>query len=504
MRCRAGSKGLEQLPLLPATYLDHGEVSDMDMQSIWQQRFEGSMEESVARIKRVPGVVLGFHSTIDGLKKVTPELLDSLLASDPELAEEARARTQDLPIEINTRADLLGGLLSSMQRGKALQLMIRKQEVFDWFMDACGYDELRLGGTSGNMANYLSPLGFKKILVYANPLTKQQAELFAGNSNLNVLTQEDGHYELKHPHQAWQGEGIHALHWILEYPAGLKARVGDLEVSTPRANRYIAAWNPANNQLQVTNTFRQGLLEKAGEFSHFIVSGFHILSERYPDGSTYADCLKPVAEYLSRLREKAPHLKLHYEFASIASCKIRAGIIDLMLPAVHSLGLNEVELCAILRDTGDEESARAIESGAGLERTLSGLCELSRRTGLDRIQLHDLGYYLCITRKSFIDPVVTSKGLMLAATLAASRSLTGNLENLDVIFRGLQVPFSPVGLAGLRTLSHVVGDSAFEGTGIGTYGDWDVVYIPTKVVENPVLTVALGDIISSSAFVVGT
>jgi len=33
---------------------------------------------------------------------------------------------------------------------------------------------------------------------------------------------------------------------------------------------------------------------------------------------------------------------------------------------------------------------------------------------------------------------------------------------------------------------------------------WNVTFVPTKVVEKPVLTVGLGDLISSSSFLLGT
>ena len=111
------------------------------------------------------------------------------------------ASQEDLvPGEINTPRDFVIGLFTSFSRGKALQLMIRQESVFNWILEKLGYDYLRMGGTSGNMANSLSPLGFPMV-VYANPLTRELAELFVERPNLKVLA-ADG--TLKAPKEAAQ------------------------------------------------------------------------------------------------------------------------------------------------------------------------------------------------------------------------------------------------------------------------------------------------------------
>lgn len=466
------------------------------MEQHWNNIYTSTIEEAVDRIGKIPGVVLGFHSTIDGLKRIEPVKVETALKE--------HAPKEQLPIEINDPADLMTGMLHGLIPGKALQLMIRNENTFRWLMEAFGYDELRMGGTSGNMANALSPLNFQKILVYANPLTKEQAQLFNDDENLLVLKQDaDGSFQLHHPHQAWEGEGIKALHWILEYPQGVEITTAQGTITTPRANRYIAAWNPVNNKLQITETFKQGLLATGDQFSHFIVSGFHILSETYPDGSTYLDCLRPVADFLRELRQAHPHLKLHYEFASIASSKIRKGILTEIIPLVDSLGLNEVELVALLKDLDAADLASRIQEHNRIGEVLAGTVHLMKKLNINRIQLHDLGYYLCLTKPGFVTPSRTRQGLVLAATLAAARTKMGRISGPQDIFTGLEVPLSQEGLDRLAELAELCGESlAKEGT--TTYEGFDLAYLPTKVVERPVLTVGLGDLISSTGFILGT
>jgi ADP-dependent phosphofructokinase/glucokinase len=176
------------------------------------------------------------------------------------------------------------------------------------------------------------------------------------------MVAEEGEYRLVPPAQVAAPEQAKALHMIIEYPKGLRVKVGGTEFETPRANRFIAGWNPANSQLRINESFKRGLTARADEFGHFIISGFHILAETYPDGSTYKECLLPVAEFCRELKAVNPDLRMHYEFASIASPLIRKGILDWVLPAVDSLGLNEVEMASLLAEAGAEELVRRIKT----------------------------------------------------------------------------------------------------------------------------------------------
>ncbi len=159
----------------------------MSIQVNWDSLYERAVHNNRANLESVPGVVLGFHSTIDGMKRVNPAEIEKILAEDSALAKEVISRLGTIPAEIRTPADLLVGLLNSLQNGKALQLMIREETTYTWIMEHLGYDNIRMGGTSGNMANSLAPLPLPRILVYANPLTKEQAELFVPSDNLFVI-----------------------------------------------------------------------------------------------------------------------------------------------------------------------------------------------------------------------------------------------------------------------------------------------------------------------------
>ncbi|MBC7319806.1 hypothetical protein H5T89_04105 [bacterium] len=445
---------------------------------MWEELYREALEEGWKKLQRIPGVITGFHSTIDGLKRVEEDLLKRLLEQFPHI--------KSIPSEptsvIRSPEDLLVDLLISIREGLAYQRMIENEETFRWTLENIGYDQLRLGGTSANMASLLSPLPLSKILVYANPLTKELAELFPERKNLFVLTRENDKPVLRSPRKAWKDQGIFAIHWILEYNKGLKIELDGTTYESPRANRFIAAWNPVNCRLRVSEEFKRDIFLIPDKFTHFLVSGFHILLERYPEGKTCEDFIVPVAEFVSQMKERLG-LKVHYEFASIGSSLIRSLVVKHIFPVIDSLGLNEIEFATLLSDFGEQDLAKELkDTRFPIVKLVDGLLKIMERTPLKRIQLHTLGHYISITREKNERNERTA--LLFSAILAATRSLLGRYETLEDLEKGLGVP--TITLTGYE--------------GIKNIDNFSLVIVPTKVVQSPKLTVGLGDIISSSGF----
>ncbi len=465
---------------------------------MWDDLYYRALERGLGKIDECEGVALGFHSVIDGMKYINERMVEEIFRNNPVLLDEVLPRLSQVPQEIYTPADLMVGLLDSMIKGKALQLMIRDEGAFRWTMENFGYDKLKLGGTSGNMAGSLAPLGFKKVLVYANPLTKEFAYLFPNDTNLHVVACDGS---LKHPHDAYNSEGIFAVHWIFEYKKGVEVNLDGLRFTVPRDNRFIPAWNPVNNQLRLAEHFKKGFLELASSFSHFLVSGYHILSERYPDGTGCLDYLIPTADYIGAVKSVNPDIRVHCEMASISAKAIRMGIVDYVLPRSDSFGLNEVELVSLLKDIGELELAESIESEDSVVAIAQGIGKIMDRTGVPRIHLHNLGYYIAIVDEGYSDPQDTLMAMAFAGTAAASRTAYGAIQDREQVKYGLRFPICNDGIAEMERLSgHLGFGRDFLNTGISKIGGRYLVFLPARLVEKPVLMAGLGDTISSTAF----
>lgn len=466
----------------------------------WDNRYEDAYAWGLERIQRLPGVACAFHSVIDGVIRLTPDFIQPVLESDATLRKAALEGARgEAPAEILTPAHFIQGLFYSVKRGAALQRMIRSEEVYRWALETFGHGELRLGGTSANMARSLAPLSIP-VTVYANPLTRELAELFGDFGNLSVIAREGQSFARKRPIDAADERGVFAIHWIFEYGTDFVLELEGERIQPHRANRYIPSWNPRNNQFKMDPVFAAGFETLLGEYSHLLFSGFHIVSESYPDGQTCEDVVAPLGEFLDRIKQKAPELKIHLEFASIASRRVRQAVIDFVFPHIDSIGLNETELPLLLENLNEEALAAQLRESPSTEGFTRACLISLGRLETPRIHFHNLGYYLCVERKPWNGAESTRDALLFAAIMAAARAQNGLFTRLDDIAAGRVAAVAELGLRALDEVAHALNLPLLRTEGVGEYEGVSIAMIPTRLVQNPLFTVGLGDTISAGAF----
>ncbi len=466
----------------------------------WEHLYQEAYKRGQERLDHIPGVACAFHSVLDGVLRINPETIRLILDENESLKQAALEGCKgNFPNEIHTPEDFIRGLFHSLDKGAALQLMIRSEDTYQWALRAFGTGDLRLGGTSGNMGRALAPLGIP-VTVYANPLTVELADLFGNYDNLKVISRQDHNYVLKKPKEAATEHGVFAIHWILEYSSDFELDLDGYRVAPGRANRYIPAWNPRNNQFKMSDIFAEGFLSLIDSYSHLLFSGFHILSEKYPDSSTCEDVIKPIGQYLDQVCLSSSELKIHLEMASIASPKVRGSILQHIIPKVHSLGLNETELPLLLESIGKHEMADSLWKNPAIHEYVHGLYILLSHTKLQRIHFHNFGYYLCLEQQEWSSPEKSRDALLFAAIMAAARAKDGLFSSRKDIAKGLTIPVSDKGLNHLNQLGEELQVPGLAEDGIGKYKNLNLAAIPAKLVESPLFTVGLGDTISSGAF----
>ncbi|BAS29143.1 ADP-dependent glucokinase/phosphofructokinase [Limnochorda pilosa] len=458
----------------------------------WDRLYQEALESVPDMLARGRGVAVGFHTVVDGLHQARPGELDPLLAGNPDLAEAASSGTLSPPDELRSPSDVVAALSWSLAHSTALERVITDPATFRWLSATLPVDRPTVGGNSGNMALALADLGLPRVLVFAPPLHPLLVRLLAQAPRIQVLVDGQGSVPVtRAPVPAEDG----ALHWIFEYPSGLEVHLPSGTLSAARANRFIAAWNPGNHRLAEGTAWLEALAPVAGEFSHLVLSGFQLLSERYPDGTRFETWAQPLVDALGRVRRAAPRIRVHYEWASIASPEIRTYLLRHLLPKVDSLGLNEAEMAVMARDLGHPEWAASM----GPRQVLETLRLLHEETGLRRIQLHVPGLYLT-TSRSAVHTAQERLALAYTALAAAARSARGRATPGDLPSH-LATPLAPAGVEaveGLRSLPGALGDpSGPEGL---RWGSLTAVAIPTRWVERPVWTVGLGDLISAVPF----
>jgi len=465
----------------------------------WETLYDFAHQRGLEKIRSISGVACAFHSVIDGYIRLTSDIIEPLLQNNPSFKQAAKEGcVGKAPPEILTPEDFIEGMFYSVFRGSALQRMIRSEETYQWVLETFGPGELRLGGTSGNMARALVPLNIP-VTVYANPLTQELADLFGDHKTLWVIQQNGEKYVLQSPKQAANEEGIFAIHWIFEYGTDFKMMLDGKRIHPNRANRYIPSWNPRNNQFRMSPQFAEGFLSLIDQYEYLLFSGFHILSESYPDGSTCYDVVRPLGEYIQTVHTKKPELKIHLEMASIGSVEVRKAVFRYILPHVNSVGLNETELPLLLELFGIDMVDDILGDAPTSHEYAKACVEILDRTKIERVHFHNLGYYLCVERKPWNSPQDSRDALLFAAIMASARAQNGLFTSPDDIKEGLSTAIGVLGMNEISHLSHELQQPSIAREGIGKINGYHLTTIPTKLVEKPLFTVGLGDTISSGA-----
>lgn len=464
----------------------------MESQKLWEAIYREALAAVPDRIAASQGVALAFHTVVDGLHRARPGELDRLLASRPGWQEAAASGLAQPPAELRSPEDVLAAVAWSVGHSTALERVLTDEGTFHWLMEHLPVHRPAVGGNSGNMALALADLGLPRVLVFTPPLHPTLVQLLNQAPQIQVLAGSQGPVSITAaPVPAQEG----ALHWIFEYPPGMELHLPGRTVAATRANRFIAAWNPGNHRLEEGTQWLQAFAPHAAGFGHLILSGFQLLSEVYPDGTPFQAWAAPLLEALALVRQNAPDLLVHYEWASMASPKIRTYLLRELLPQVDSLGLNEAELGLMAHDLGHPQWPDT----PGPQWMLETLRLLHQETGLRRIQLHMPGLYLTTTTTS---GAVPQERLVLAYTAlaAAARSAQGRATPASLADH-LATPLAPAGLQLLQALSQLpeVTGSLEDPEGL-RWKDLTLVGVPTRWVDRPLWTVGLGDLISAVPF----
>ena len=87
--------------------------------------------------------------------------------------------------------------------------------------------------------------------------------------------------------------------------------------------------------------------------------------------------------------------------------------------------------------------------------------------------------------------------MMLAATIAASKAGLGNIESKENLLWAHGKPIGSKAIENLQTLATYLNHPSFAADGITAYGGFDLIAVPTILIDKPLTLVGMGDTISS-------
>ena len=461
--------------------------SNAELKHIWREKFK-SAPETLKRLKEVKQMATAFNANIDAVIKIKPAKLLRLIKQEGLLLDELQDIRQ---ARLNSGADVVKGIFRCFAQGIAEEWLSEDARVYEWMVDNIGYDRLQMGGQGGIVANALGVAGAGKVYVHSNSLPKMQAEVFVKKNNVISFDQQ-GHE--RPAYKIDREADIPLIHWIIEFDRGDKISIEGQEFECPKSNRFIATYDPLNLNLVMDKNFAKKMQKK--KLDYIFLSGFHALAEGKNGVSLIEEALPVIESW------RKGHTILHLEIASTQDLKVRKAILEKLAARADSVGCNERETIDALEVLGEKGLVAECEAYPHSVNLFKGILRIKEAIGCPRIQLHLFGLYVVVQDKRFkVTPEANLRGMVLAATAAASKAGIGMIaKNKDILWAaGREV--SDVGLAELKDLAAFIGDVGLLESGIGEYKGFDVIAVPTILIDKPVTLVGLGDTISSLSIV---
>jgi Archaeal ADP-dependent phosphofructokinase/glucokinase len=474
-------------------------MSKSELKAVWLKNYSTAPEQ-LEKMGEIKGLISAFNANVDAVIKVSGKDVEKLVENNKLdtnliISEEEKA--------IRKNEDAIRGILHCFKGGIAEEWLIEDVEVFYWLNKNVGYDKMQMGGQGGIVANAMAVCGVQNVYVHCASSPKEQSQLFLDLPNL-LTTDENG--ELQQASNVDRKDDNALIHWIIEFDKGDTLTIGGETYTCPKANRFIATYDPLNFKLHIDDNFNKRMAKDDVNPEYIILSGYQMLHETLADGTKGADRIELSKKMIAEWRKSCPDNLLHLEVASTQDKVVRKHLIDSLVQDVDSLGFNERELIDILEVIGEEELAQECDQNTDASNLFKGMLKVYDYTKCPRMQLHMFGLYVTLQQKGFkVTPLQNRNGMQLAATVAAAKAGTGAINSKDVLMWAKDHKVSDVGLNELEGLSNTVngifGENEMLVSGIYSNEEIEVIAVPTILIEKPVTLVGMGDTISSVSLV---
>lgn len=459
-----------------------------------------SAPAQLRKMAEVKGVISAFNVNIDAVIKITGKTIEKIIEA---YSLDQKQILEDGKKSINTKEDAIRGIVHCFTNGIAEEWLIPNKEMFYWLNENIGYDKMQMGGQGGIVANAMAVCGVDQVYVHCASLPKDQAKLFLELPNL-VTVDEEGN--LKQASTIERKADLPLIHWIIEFNAGDILTIDGKIFTCPKANRFIATYDPLNFQLHIDDVFARKMALNEINNDYIILSGYQILANTLEDGSPGITRVDESKKIIDNWCNTSSHPILHLEVASTQDKTIRKYLLDNIAKNIDSVGFNERELIDILEVIDAHELARQCDEKTNSVNLFKGMLRIFSYLNCSRMQLHMFGLYVTLQKSGFkISPLQNRNGMQLAAVVAAAKAGTGSINTSDVLLWAKDREVSEKGLTELQNLADLItslyGENSLVEDGIFTNGEIEIIAVPTIIIDKPLTLVGMGDTISSISLV---
>lgn len=507
-------------------------------------------------------ILCGYNVNIDSVYRINRAEISELL----ETFEEAEIlnKIENLPGNIASEADFVAGLAYCMKNGYGAEWLVSEHSVFKFLKNRYfGKSLVRMGGNAGIMANALSKLGASRVITNVAVPSKTQLSLFSKKAIYipDTLTQTEenagekpeenkniGREPEKNKNTGKESEenvgtvssNLEPIHFVFDFSEGETFSLYGTVIKVPRENRFIATCDHLNLRLFSNPAFEQYAFQHACEIDGALISGFHLLLENYPDGSTYETILDNTISQLRSWKARNNELRIHLEFGHFANKKIVNTVFLKCADLSDSLGMNEDEL-AMLYDLHGVPGEGLLNMEA--EAVACAAFMLASRYRHKELLIHTREFVLTVSNLDFISKLgfkssfnphseshtdfrtstemknsiedsessifqeATGKkleALEFGVRCAGAYAATGRLEGREFVEE--EASKLQESIFGREQIDAFL--KAFNGKTLrqGAYVFWEgylICILPTLLSKSPVTTVGLGDTLTAGIFLRG-
>jgi ADP-dependent phosphofructokinase/glucokinase len=253
-----------------------------------------------------------------------------------------------------------------------------------------------------------------------------------------------------------------------------------------------------NISLFVNPFFEEYAIRQAAEMDGLLISGFHMMLENYPDGSTFMDKLDTVLGQLDTWCSINNDLSIHVEFGHFTNKNMALHVFSRLSPIVGSIGMNEDELAMFT-------SMHEVNAAKILQMDVFSIIEAAKRSllvsDLRKMIVHTREYVLSISRQTDLAGESQIEAMSFGVTCAGVFASTGQLHDRNKLYSmSSTLKESEFGRAQTEKFIGSISAVRFGRGAAGIYDGYQVCIIPTLLSDNPISTVGLGDTVTASMF----
>ncbi|MFC4248842.1 ADP-dependent glucokinase/phosphofructokinase [Natribaculum luteum] len=441
------------------------------------------LESAIEALSGLP-VFVAYNANVDAIVRVDEEL-ESFLERPSEPG------TKPPPSPLDSKRDLATAITHTMAAGHGDEAAMT-DDFATTLESELMPDDQQMGGQAGIMTNLLTSLGATPI-TFTYMVSKRQRSMFDHPDTVRYPIVEDGQVRYV-PLEEFTNADRTKINWVFEF------RTGDelFGVRAAADTRFIAASRPAAFDLHAGD-LDETIDQVGAVVDGALLAGYHNLTPDHVEEG-YEETHRHARDVIRRLRSGGD-LDVHVEYAVTQDDDLRASMYEWILPEANVVGVDVHELNMLHDDAGLEVTGEKPTEETPFEANeilthYRMLAALREELGVDSIQLHAMEYHLAVM-DSYHPPEAVRRGLEFAAVNAATKAARGEITRPDDLETGLEYEPSTPGREAIELLADHVDESADD----GVLCTPTVVACPNRVVDDPAGTVGIGDIVSSSSFV---